>query len=251
MTRSRPASAWSRRALVRSSIGRDVRRVVDVHRRLGQRSSSPGAIRAKSSSSRNPVRSRCESMLATLESRRRTSCSLLISRLNTPTLLPLLDRRVLGDVEREARLADRRPGGDDDQVALLEAGRQRVEVREAGPDAADLAAVGVQVVEPVVGVVEQRLERAEPDVDALLADREQLGLGAVDRLLDLGRVLVADPGDPAGRADQVAQDRLALDDPGVLGGVDGGRRLVREARQVGAAADRLELVRAARAPPRR
>ena len=39
-----------------------------------------------------------------------------------------------------------------------------------------------------------------------------------------------------------AQDRLALDDPGVLRGVDGGRRLVREARQVGAAADRLELV---------
>ena len=151
-----------------------------------------GAMRAKSSSSRKPVRSRCESMLATLDSRRRTSCSLLISRLNTPTLLRLLDRGVLGDVEREARLADRRAGGDDDQVALLEAGRQRVEVGEAGPDAADLAAVGVEVVEPVVGVVEERLERAEAGVDALLADREQLRLGAVDRLLDLGRVLVAD-----------------------------------------------------------
>ena len=82
----------------------------------------------------------------------------------------------------------------------------------------------------------------KPVVDPLLADREQLRLGAVDRLLDLGRILVADPGDPAGRADQVAQDRLALDDPGVLGGVDGGRRLVREARQVRPAADRLELV---------
>ena len=34
------------------------------------------------------MRSRCESMLATLDKRRRTSCSLLISRLNTPTLLP-------------------------------------------------------------------------------------------------------------------------------------------------------------------
>ena len=128
------------------------------------------------------------------------------------------------------------------EVALLEAGRERVEVREAGPDAADLAAMRVEVVEPVVGVVEQRLERAEPGVDALLADREQLGLGAVDRLLDLGRVLVADAGDPPGGADQVAQDRLALDDPGVLGDVDGGRRLVRQARQVGATADRLELV---------
>jgi hypothetical protein len=54
------------------------------------------------------------------------------------------------------------PGGDDDEVALLEAGRQRVEVGEAGPDAADLAAMGVEVVEPVVGRVEQRLELAKP-----------------------------------------------------------------------------------------
>ena len=149
---------------------------------------------------------------------------------------------MLGDVEREARLADRRPGGDDDQVARLEAGRQGVEVGEAGADAGDLAAVGVQVVEPVVGVVEERLERAEPRIDALLADGEQLGLGAVDRLLDLGRVLVADAGDAAGGADQVPQDGLALDDPRVLGGVDGGRRLVAEARQVGASADRLEVL---------
>ena len=149
---------------------------------------------------------------------------------------------MLGDVEREARLADRRPGGEDDQVALLEPGRERVEVGEAGPDAADLAAVGVEVVEPVVGVVEERLERAEAGVDALLADREELRLGAIDRFLDLGRILVADPGDPPGGADQVAQDRLALDDPGVLLDVDGGRRLVRQARQVGATADGLELV---------
>ena len=241
MTRSSPASAWSRRAFVRSSIA-EMFGVSSMYIGASDRAFIAGAIRAKSSSSRKPERRRCESMLATLERRRRTSCSLLISRLKTPTLLRLLDRGVLGDVEREARLADGRPGGEDDQVALLEPGRERVEVGEPGPDAADLAAVGVEVVEPVVGVVEQRLERAEPGVDALLADREQLGLGAIDGLLDLGRILVADPGDPARRADQVAQDRLALDDPRVLRDVDGGRRLVRQARQVGATADRLELV---------
>ena len=201
-----------------------------------------GAIRAKSSSSRKPLRRRCESMLATLD--RQAQDELLLAHLEAEDAdaLALADRGVLGDVEREARLADRRPGGDDDQVALLEAGRERVEVGEAGPHAADLAAVGVEVVEPVVGVVEERLERAEPGVDPLLADGEQLRLGAVDRLLDLGRVLVADAGDPPGRPDQVAQDRLALDDPGVLGDVDRGRRLVGQARQVGATADRLELV---------
>ena len=43
-------------------------------------------------------------------------------------------------------------------------------------------------------------------------------------------------------ADQVPQDRLALDDTRVLRGVDGGRRLVAEARQVRPSADRLELL---------
>ena len=181
-------------------------------------------------------------MLATLESRRRTELLLAHLEAEDADALALADGRVLGDVEREARLADRRPSGEDDEVALLEARRERVEVGEARPDAADLAAVGVEVVEPVVGIVEERLERAEPGVDPLLADGEQLRLGPVDRLLDLGWVLVADAGDPARRPDQVPQDRLALDDPGVLGDVDGGRRLVREARQVGAPADRLELV---------
>ncbi len=179
------------------------------------------------------MRSRCESMLATVESRRRTSCSLLISRLKTPTLLLVPDGGVLRDVEREARLADRRPGREDDQVALLEAGRERVEVREPGADAADLAAVRVEVVEPVVRVVEERLERREAGGDAPLADGEELRLGAIDRLLDLGRILVADAGDLAGRPDQVPQHRLALDDPRVLGGVDGGRRLVRQGAEVG------------------
>ena len=57
-----------------------------------------------------------------------------------------------------------------------------------------------------------------------------------------GRILVADAGDPPRGADEAAQDGLALDDPGVLGGVDGGGRLVRQAGEVGAAADRFELV---------
>ena len=199
-------------------------------------------MRAKSSSSRKPGAQALRVDVG--DAREEAQDELLLAHLEAEDAdaLALADGGVLGDVEREARLADRRPRGEDDEVALLEARRERVEVGEAGPDAADLAAVGVQVVEPVVGVVEERLERAEPGVDPLLADREQLRLGAVDRLLDLGRVLVADPGDPARGADEVAQDRLALDDPGVLRDVDGGRRLVRQARQVGAAADRLELV---------
>ena len=55
-------------------------------------------------------------------------------------------------------------------------------------------------------------------------------------------ILVPDPGDLAGGADQVPEDRLALDDPGVLHGVDGGRRLVRELREIGPAADLLQVL---------
>jgi hypothetical protein len=84
--------------------------------------------------------------------------------------------------------------------------------------------------------VQEHLERTEPCIDALLADREQFRLGPVDGLLDLGRILVADPGDPAGGADEVAEDSLALDDASVLGGMDSGRGLVAETRKVRAAA---------------
>ncbi len=52
----------------------------------------------------------------------------------------------------------------------------------------------------------------------------------------------ADAGDPARGRDQIAQDRLALHDPRVLRDMDCGRRLVREAREVGPATDGVKLV---------
>ena len=62
-----------------------------------------------------------------------------------------------------------------------------------------------------------------------MVPRLEFRLGAVDRFLDLGRILVADAGDTPGGADQAAEDRLAFDDPRVLGGMDRGRRLVGQA----------------------
>ena len=61
-------------------------------------------------------------------------------------------------------------------------------------------------------------------------------------LADVRRVVVADGGDLAGGADQVAQDGLALDDPAVVDGVDRRGRQVDERRQVGRAADLLQRV---------
>ena len=153
-----------------------------------------------------------------------------------------MDGRVLRDVEREARLPDAGPGGEDDEVALLQARRQRVQLAEPGPDPAHLAPMGVEVVEPVVRGVEEVAQGAEPDVHPPLAHREQLRLRAVDRGLDVRSVLVPDRRDLARRRDEVPQHRLALDDAGVVDGVDGGGRLVAEHREVGATADGLELV---------
>jgi hypothetical protein len=88
--------------------------------------------------------------------------------------------------------------------------------------------MGVEVVEPIVGLVQERIELREARLEPLLADREQLCLGSVDRLLDLCGILVPDAGDPAGRSDQVAQHGLAFDDPGVLDGMNRRRGRVRE-----------------------
>jgi hypothetical protein len=144
-----------------------------------------------------------------------------------PTSCPSRTRRAR-EVEREARLADAGPGGEDDQVALLEPAGERVQICETGADAADLALVLVQVVEPVVRGEEERLERREAALDTPLADAEELLLRLVDGLADVRRVVVADRGDLARGADQVAQDRLALDDAAVVDRVDRGGREVDE-----------------------
>ena len=128
MTRSSPASAWSRRALVRSSIVVMFGRVVDVHRRLRQgvhRRRDPGEVELLEEAGAQALR------VDVGDAREQAQDELLLAHLEAEDAdaLALADGGVLGDVEREARLADRRAGGDDDEVALLEPGRQRVEVR--------------------------------------------------------------------------------------------------------------------------
>ena len=138
-------------------------------------------------------------------------------------------------------MPDRGARRKDDQIRGLQASGQRIEIGEAGPDAADLAPVRVQVIEPVERVVEKLLEGRESGGETPLRDRVELRLGPVDRLLDLRGVLVPDPGDPPRGRDQVPQDRLALHDPGVLRREDRRRRLLGQRGEVAASADRLEL----------
>ena len=99
----------------------------------------------------------------------------------------------------------------------------------------------VQVVQPVVGVVQERPKRAETVVRSVLADGEQLGLGPIDRFLDVRAILVADGGDLACGPDQAPQNGLALHDPAVLGDVDGGGSVIAERGEVARAADCLQF----------
>ena len=114
MTRSRPASAWSRRALVRSSIA-EMFGVSSMYIGASDRAFIAGAIRAKSISSRKPDAQPLRVDVG--DAREQAQDELLLAHLEAEDAdaLALLDRGVLGDVEREARLADRRPGREDDR----------------------------------------------------------------------------------------------------------------------------------------
>ena len=60
---------------------------------------------------------------------RRRSDSLLISRLKTATMAWLVDGGVLGDVDGEGGFAHGGAGGDDDELAFLQAAGHAVEAQ--------------------------------------------------------------------------------------------------------------------------
>ena len=154
-----------------------------------------------------------------------------------------VERDVLGDVQHEAGLAHRRPRRDDHHVARLQAGRHLVQLGEPGRHARDQAAVLLQLAERVEAPLHQVGDRDEAGADALVGDLEDALLGAVE---DLVGVLGAGVGflqDVVRAGDQRAQRRLLLDDRRVVLDVGRARHAVDEARDVGDAADVLELRR--------
>ena len=89
---------------------------------------------------------------------------------------PVLQRRVLGDVQHEARLAHRRTRRDDDEVAGLQAARHLIEVGEAGGDAGDQLLRLEQLLDLRQRLLHDVAHRQEPDPGAVLGNGE-------DRLL--------------------------------------------------------------------
>ena len=84
-----------------------------------------------------PLRSLSPGIRAWLATKRWASSVSDISSENSATGLAVLDRDVLGDVRDQRALAHRGPRGEHDQVRLLEAAGDVVEVAEAGRRAGD------------------------------------------------------------------------------------------------------------------
>ena len=89
-----------------------------------------------------------------------------ISSVNSATGRLAAHGEVRGHAQREARLPHARPGGEDDEVAGLEAGGEVVDVLEAGGDAGDVGAVLVQRGDAFEAFLQELLDVAEVLRDA-------------------------------------------------------------------------------------
>jgi hypothetical protein len=145
------------------------------------------------------------------------------------------------DGETQAGLAYRGPGGDDDEVGALQAPQQPVNIDVAGGHAQRFALVGVEVLDAVVVPADHVLDGGQVARDAPLRDAEQRLLGLVNRLVDVLRFLVGQLGDLAGRAQQAPANGGLFDDVAVGLDVDGAGDGVDQVRDVGRAADLLQL----------
>ena len=134
-------------------------------------------------------------------------------------------RRGQRGVEGE-RLADRRPRGDDDHLAGVQAVGELVEVGEAGRDADHLAAAGADRLDLVERALHDRRQRQVVLGGPPVGDVVDLGLGGVDDVVGVAVAGVAELDDPGAGLDQPAQDRRLAHDPRVVAGVGrGGHRL--------------------------
>ena len=154
-----------------------------------------------------------------------------------------VDRGIERDVEHEARLPHRRPRGDDDEVGFLEARRHLVELDEAARDAGDEPALRLQLLDHLVALVDHVADADEPGPQPVLGDLEDRPLGLVEQIVGVLFGVVRAAEDFRRRLDQPAERRLLLDDLCVVLDVARSRHAVGERRDVGRAADLVELVR--------
>ena len=147
---------------------------------------------------------------------------------------------MLGDVERERRLAHARPAGDDDEIAPLQAGGALVQIVVAGRNAGDVRRV-VALIErfhPLHDAREQLLDVVESLLTpgTGLGNLEHFGLGLVEDLPDVlaGRV-ERRIGDFGAHFDQLSHDCAVANDLGIATDVLRRRSVLRQRAEIGEA----------------
>ncbi len=148
---------------------------------------------------------------------------------------------VLCDVEHETRLAHRRAGRDDDQVAGLKAARHLVQVDEAGRRAGDEPLLLEQQLELRVALHDELVHRHEAAAQPVVGDREDRRLRLVQDQVRFLLALIGIRQDAVGGVDQVPERRLFLDDARVVLDVGRTGHAVGERCDVGRATDGIQM----------
>ena len=140
---------------------------------------------------------------------------------------------MLRDVQGERGLADRRAGGEDDQVRRLEPRRHPVELREARREAGEHALARAGVLDDLQVVLDDLADGREGLAHGIVGDLEDLAGDVAQELL--GRLVLrqAVAHDPLAGPDQAPQRRLLLDDARVMLDVADVRHAVEEPGEVG------------------
>ncbi len=149
-----------------------------------------------SSSFSLPLRRRWVSMPVSWAIRRWTSCSFDISSEKKATCFLCFWAAFLATTEHETGLAHTRPPGNDQQVGFLQAAQQPVDVDQAGWHAVDLFVPARKLVDPVVHLAQNGLDRLQVGAHPALADAEDRFFGLIHdayRPMSAGRR----PGGPA------------------------------------------------------
>ena len=152
-------------------------------------------------------------------------------------------RIVHGDVQAKGALSHRRPGGEDDQVGAQEAPQDLVQVCESGHDRR-----GGSQQEVVHGrlllqvAVEDVPEGLEVSLLRCVADGVERVLGLSQRRAQVVGLAIAEFGYLGACRDELSHCGGAGDDLGVVLGVDGRRGVDDQVRQVGHAANQVQLL---------
>lgn len=133
----------------------------------------------------------------------------------------LVDGDVFGHTQGKRRLTHGGTGGEDDEVGVLPAARDAVELGELAGNAAESVAASGRLLEHVVSLVDDGVDLGVIVFQVLLRDFEELAFGFLHEFVDVLHVVEGFFLNLAGVGDEFAGQMLLRDDTGVVLDVSG------------------------------